>query len=279
MFGQVRKLGGFPNNTSTDLPNDLSNLITKQEIITWDNATGMNPLCNYFDRVPNVNVTKMSYGEMLAATYDMGIHCVTSLHKGKLSSAHYEVFAKADYKNPFAAACKRLGQWWHIHHLLNRADALEYDFTVVRQIDTIFEFDTNCEQIKNELTGRAKSLFMTGDYPADIPMIYELGFKEAMTSFSTFITWSHAFIFNRAAVKLLRDNFYQFAAYETNRYFELIGENNYTMSIPAVIIIQIAVKQEIEMISLPKIIIHPTHARGQGRPVTDDYARIDRTGI
>jgi len=137
----------------------------------------------------------------------------------------------------------------------------------------------NSEGLIEQLTERPAALFKTDKYPPDIPMIYELGFKQAMTSFSSFITWSHAFVFNRAAVRLLQENFYKLAAYETNRYFELIGENNYTMSIPAVIIIYLAIKQEIEMIALPNIIIHPTHARGQGRPVTDDYARIDRVGL
>jgi len=108
LFGQVRKLGGFPNHISTDLPNDLDKRIKKQEIITWDNATGMNPLCDYFDEVPNVDVTKMSYGEMISETYDMGFSCVTSLHRKKLSVANYEAYAKLDYADPIAGACKRL---------------------------------------------------------------------------------------------------------------------------------------------------------------------------
>ena len=279
MFGQVRKIGSFPKNLATDLHNDLSTIITKQEIMTWDNATGMNPLWYYFDKVPNVDVTKMSYGKMLAETYDMGIPCVTSLQDSKLSAAHYDAFASADPKNKYSAACKRLGQWWHIHHLLNRPDALDYDFTIFRQTDTIFEFDVNRESLKVDLIEGPTILFQSNRYPADIPMIYELGFKNAMTSYSSFITWSHAFIFNRAAVKQLQSNFYELAAHEANRYFELIGENNYTMSIPAVIITLLAVKQDVEMMSVPKMIIHPTHARGQGMPDVSNYARVDRAGM
>lgn len=279
MFGQIRKVGKFPDNLATDLHNDLSTIITKQEVMTWDNATGMNPLWRYFDKVPNVDVTRMSYGKMLAETYDMGVPCVTSLQDEQLSDSHYDAFAKADSKNKYSAACKRLGQWWHIHHLLNRPDALDYDFTIFRQTDTIFEFDVNRESLKVNLLEGPKSLFQTKNYPADIPMIYELGFKNAMTSYSSFITWSHAFIFNRAAVKKLQNNFYELAAHEANRYFELIGENNYTMSIPAVIITLLAVKQDVEMISIPRIIMHPTTARGQGMPDVSNYARVDRAGM
>jgi hypothetical protein len=61
LYGQVRKLNGYPELKCTDLPNDVSTIIGKQEVITWDNTTGMNPL---YDSLPTD--TLLSYGEMLA---------------------------------------------------------------------------------------------------------------------------------------------------------------------------------------------------------------------
>lgn len=280
LFGQVRKLGGkYKNLQCTDLPNDTNCVITKQEVITWDDATGMNPLCDYLNEVPNITINKMSYGCMLEQTYDMGAPCVTTL-SDKLLPAEYEALIREDYTNRFAAACKRLGQWWHIHHFLNRPDALDYDFTIVRQIDTVIESFVNQEEILKELTERANTLFQTKTYPATIPMIYDMGADEdRMDHVGGLITWSHAFVLNRATVKILRNNFYRLALYEANRYFELIGENNYTMGLPTPVLFRLAIKQEIEMLSMPRLVQHPTVVRGQGKPICEDYARIDRAGI
>jgi len=284
LFGQVRKLGGkYENQLCTDLPRDLASLITKQEIATWDNATGMNPLHNYFDAGP-ITVAKLSYGEMLAETYDMGFVCITSLTRNKLTSAEYEKLIRRDYRNEYSASCKRLAQWWTCNYLLNRPDILEYDYVVLRQIDTIFENHVDQECLLGEMTQRNIEVFKADAHLADIPIMYDMSHGMGKWHASSMMTWPYAFILNRAAVSTIKDTFYQHAVFEVNKYFERIGSENFTLGFPGGIMLSIAIKKDIDVIALNRPIQAPTQSRGTTSKEMvnypeNDYARLDRTGI
>jgi hypothetical protein len=284
LYGQVRKLHAFPDLSCTDLPNDLASLVPKQEIITWNNATGMNP---HWDTLPVTEL--LSYGDMIVESQAMGSAWINKLTHGNFSAADFEACVRDDYKNEITLICKRLAQWWMIDRFLNRPDALNYDFVIVRQIDTLFNPIANVEMLESELKRSNEKIFFSGEtsikpavcyddrYTGMIPICYDVSLDMERHPSSTMIS-SHAFILNRSAVITLKDNFYQLALNEIDHYYKLLGSSNYLDGDPGGIMHRICVKQNVEPISLRAVFLRPEVCRGGEKGGKIDFANLDRVG-
>lgn len=274
LYGQVRKLHGYPNLECTDLPNDLISLITKQEIITWDNTTGMNPLWNSLP-----TVVLLSYGEMLEKSWNMDLVWLKELTNGeKYTATQFEESIKENYNNEFTLISKRLSMWWFIDCFLNRPDVLNYDHVIIRQIDTLFNPFCNVEMIKDEMTRRHQKVFSSDNIPAGVPICYDLSLDMNRRHPSSTMITSHTFILNRKAVKILKDNFYQLVLNEIDYYYKMIGPNNFLNGDPGGIMHRICIKQNVEPISLREIFLRPEWCRGGEKGGTIDFSNLDRSG-
>jgi len=95
---------------------------------------------------------------------------------------------------------------------------------------------------------------------------------------------SYAYILNRSAVKLLQGRFYQLALNELNYYDKLLYPNELLLGKPGIAMLRIAVKHNIESVSLGPLIINPEQVR-RGPPDANgneqppiDYSQLDRSG-
>ena len=273
LFGQVRKLHAYPDLICTDLPNDLADVVTKQEIITWNNTTGMNPLCDYLPAI------LMSYGEMLEETFEMEETHLKALTGGRQFTAdHYEVLIREDYNNEYTRLCKLLAQWWHMHHFLKRPDLFLYDFIILRQIDTLFNPDINAEMLINEMEKRNEKFFSSPNIPGGVAVCYDFSFDLKQRHPSS--TWvpSHGFILNPAAIHKFKDNFYQCAVKEIDHYWKMLGTNIFLPGDPGIIMPRICVKQNVEPISIRDPLLRPEQCRGGNKGGTIDFSNLDRAG-
>jgi len=125
-----------PGTYCTDLPNDMASIIPNQQLITWDNATGMNPYHADFDKMKDVDVTKMSYGEMLHKTQKMDVDFFTERFNTPLKASEFDDLIKQDYKNKATSTAKLLAAWWHMEAFLRQEDILNYDYICFRQNDS-----------------------------------------------------------------------------------------------------------------------------------------------
>lgn len=274
LFGQVRKLNNYPDMLCTDLPNDLRSIITKHEIITWDNATGMNPLC---DDLPEFTIDKMSYGEMLVKTVDM--EYLDTIPGGRpITKWLFEELIRKDYTNEYTRLCKLLGQWWHIHHFLKRPDLFLYDFIILRQIDTLFNPDVDAEMLINEMEKRNQKFFSSPNIPDGVAVCYDFSFDLKQRHPSTTWVSSHGFILNPAAIHKFKDNFYQFAVKEIDHYWKMLGNDIFLIGDPGVIMPRICIKQNVEPISIRDPLLRPEVCRGGGKGGTVDFSNLDRSG-
>lgn len=274
LYGQMRILRGYPDLKCTDLPNDLDSVVTRQQIITWNNNTGMNPLYNHMR-----DITLMSYGEMLEKSWDMDSVWLDRITDGKkLTAAEYEAKVMEDYSNEFTLLCKRLSMWWLIGQCLNQPDVLDYDFVIVRQIDTLFNPHCNAEMLADEMA-RANTKVLGGkDIPAGIPVCYDLSKDMDRRHASSTMLTSHAFILNRDAVITLKDSFYQKALHEVDYYYIMLGSHNFLNGDPGGIMHRICIKQNVEPMSVREIFLRPEHCRGGDKGGKVDFSNIDRTG-
>ena len=276
LFGQIRKLNAYPDLRCIDLPNDLASVITKHEIITWDNATGMNPLC---DALPEFTIDKMSYGEMLVKT--VGMEYLNKITDGQqFHAAKFEELIREDYNNGYTRLCKLLAQWWHIHHFLKRPDLFHYDFIILRQTDTLFNPHVNAEMLVNEMEKRNQKFFSSRNIPNGVAVCYDFSFDRKQRHPST--TWvpSHGFILNPAAIHKLKDNFYQFVVNEIDYYWKLLGTTDiFLLADPGVIMPRICIKQDVEPIAIRDPLLLPEVCRGGKKGGTINFSNLDRAGV
>jgi len=259
-------------------------MILKQEIATWDNATGMNPLHDLPSQLsPGVLCNKFSYGDMLVESYALGGICVTELSEGPFDPLRYEKLIRRDFKNQYTAACKRLSMWWLKSKLLSSPDILDYDYILLRQFDTLIRPHITKKIIIDKITSTTKQLFNQKQPKSHIPLMYEMSGEHRTTigqkpqsavAASSYIP-SYAYLLNRAAVELLKDDFYKSALIECDHYYKTIGQDNFTMGLPGVIMLKIAIKHDIEIIKMKAIVDDPINVRGTPA-LQHDYARLDR---
>ena len=277
LYGQIRKLHAGDGLTCLSLPNDISSIIPKQEVVTWDNTTGMNPL---WDSMPEFTVATLSYGKMLETSWDMNSVWLKELTNNvKFTADEFEALVREDYTNECTLLCKRLSMWWLIDYFLNRPDVLDYDYIIVRQVDTVIQPDCNAEQILDEMATSNQKIFKSDHVPAGIPVCYDLSRgRDPQHHSSTMIT-SHAFILNREAVIILKDNFYQLVLNEIDHYYNLLGADNFLDGDPGGILHRICVKQTIESLSLQEIYMRPEDCRIGDKGGTVNYSNLDRSGV
>jgi hypothetical protein len=275
LYGQVRKLNGYPELKCTDLPNDVSTIIGKQEVITWDNTTGMNPL---YDSLPTD--TLLSYGEMLATAWDMDSIWLKQITNGdQLDPEEYEARIMEDYSNEFTLLSKRLALWWFTDCFLNREDVLDYDFVIIRQVDTLWNPHCNARMVFDEMGRSNQKVFNNYNIPEGIPVCYDLSMDMNRRHPSATMLTSHAFILNREAVKILKDNFFRFSLHEVDFYYTILGSNNFLNGDPGGIMHKICIKNDVESVSLREVFLRPEFCRGGEKGGKVDYSNLDRTGV
>jgi len=208
-FGQVRAVKetwkGMPNTWTPavlDLPTSRG--------VTWDNATGMNPL---FDQA-TVPVEYYSYGKVIsiasALDYDFVNDFIEPGHLGK----YYDTMIARDYKSHYARLAQNLATLAGMHYALSQNDARDFDFVVTRQFDTWWKPNTPDfnERIHHILHESAK-IFTGSGREQNIPIAYTISInlhenpKEYVEFPVVGATRSLAMIFNKAAVEVLYDEF------------------------------------------------------------------------
>jgi len=280
-YGQVRRIWQEKNIVCTDLPNDTSSIITKQELITWNNDTGMNPYHADFDDM--IDVKKMSYGEMLYETQKYNAKFMTNRFKTVQTAAEFEELIRQDYKNVYTSTAKLLAAWWHMDHFLTQDDALDYDFICLRQTDSYIDDWVTAAGFEREIKEKNKIVLGRADH--NIPVVYNLQYMNRRTIWpsANFIP-SYAYLLNRPAIKILRGKLYQLALHEMDYYDALIGERGLLLDKPGIAMLRIAVKNNIESVSLGPLILNPEQVQrgpadenGNEQPPID-YSQLDRSG-
>lgn len=156
---------------------------------------------------------------------------------------------------------------------------MDYDFVIVRQIDTLFDPNVNAEMIVDEMAIANLKVFGTKDIPVGIPVCYDSSLDTDRRHTSSTMLSSHAFILNREAVSTLKDSFYQKALHEVDYYYMLLGSHNFLNGDPGGIMHRVCIKQNVELLSVRGIFLSPEVCRGREKGGTIDYSNLDRTGI
>jgi hypothetical protein len=213
----------------TDIPAVLKPYIKKQQVITWDNATGMNPL---WDKAPCDDVIYKKYGDMLRDAYEISVHngltYVPDLISGGLSIDEYEAKIKEDHNNNYSMLCFALGFWWHIHHLLNQSDALDYDFITVRQMDTWYYPILTEAQVDHVFNGLRRQVLLSPQFDEpkipfdDIPVAWTGVTMHPIFPMTTWIE-SYFYMFNRATVEIMREDFFTKILQEIEIFYKRNG--------------------------------------------------------
>ena len=247
----------------------------------------MNPYHADFDNM--IDVKKLSYGDMLEHTQDMDATCLTRRTSSRLTAEEFEAVIKEDYKHTFTAAAKLLAAWWHMDHFLNQPDVLDYDYICLRQTDSYIDFWVTAESVRQEITEKNLKVLGRENERHQIPVVYKCNWcrlsdpRRTIWPSANFIP-SYAYILNRSAVKLLQGRFYQLALNELNYYDKLLYPNELLLGKPGIAMLRIAVKHNIESVSLGPLIINPEQVR-RGPPDANgneqppiDYSQLDRSG-
>jgi hypothetical protein len=258
LFGQIR----LPQ-VAYNMSDMVSAFITKRQVVTWDNSTGMNPL---WQDVPEGSI-HLSYEAMLL--------------ESTLTPEGQSNFELDDWSSRDAYIAKALGQWYHIAHLMNLPDALDYDYTIFRQTDTVLArmlpvyFESSLVPSVNRLTsvvyGSGKIKPVT-----NIPVIIA-GSKPFYPAYPALIQIpSHLWIINREGIKRLRHVFYQDMENEIDRYQRTIGFNTQqVVGQPGNLLARVAIKNDLEIVGtdLDPII------QFYRPPDASDYSSIERIGF
>lgn len=213
----------------TSIPSVLKPYIKEQQIITWDNATGMNPL---YDKPPIDNVIYKTYGNMLRDAYEISVHnnlkYVPDLIEAGLTPGQYDQKIKEDHNNNYSMLCLSLGFWWHIHHLLNQPDALDYDYLVVRQMDTWYYPLLTEEHVNHVFEGSRKQVLLSPQFEEpqipldDIPVAWAGVTNNPMFPMSTWID-SYFYMFNKPTVEIIQKDFFTRILQEIEIFYQRNG--------------------------------------------------------
>ncbi len=249
-YGQVRAVTETLNGTATTVVPPALN-ITKQEAITWDNATGMNPL---WDKT-TVPTQYLSYGEMLqTATRWNSSYALAHLEQYQ-SEEFYHKSIKDDYKNDYSMLCHTLAPLWMLHHTLAQPNVLDYDYIVARQFDTWFNYPLHPltqERIKFILSDDV------GDYThrvspnkdQNIPIIYAGNLKNTVKFPIVGNIASYFLILNKEAVEILRHDFFRLALEEMDLLYDQVGYSKFLRGNVGNVFCKIFIKNNIHVIDI-----------------------------
>lgn len=201
IFGQIRDLKAEMTGISPLQINDELKSIIETKIITWDNSTGMNPKYNKYK-----TEKQLSYGRMLFGLHLRGLQFTEKLRRFE-TVEEYEIKIANNYFESGAQFSNLLGQWWHVHHFLQSADASEYDFHIFRQCDTYYVPWLDRDILEFTLIDNVPTV--TGVDQKHIPVMYVLASSiPPDQQYNPVFVPSFAFALNNAAVKLCKDTFY-----------------------------------------------------------------------
>ncbi len=232
MVGQVRAINdnifreyNMPGEfLPKDLPESMKPYIKKRQLMTWDNSTGMNPL---WDQPPFEDVIYMSYGDMLRDAYETGLDYVTETLPA-LTAKQYNKFIVEKVGEREGELCFRLAMWWHMWKMMNQPDALDYDFTIMRQCDTWYWPFLEHRRVCELFDHTPKHFFLPedGSEPKipleEHPMVW-IGCFQNRKYPSTIMSHSTYYVFNRAALKKLQKGFFYLMVEEIDRLYTDIG--------------------------------------------------------
>lgn len=216
-FGQVRAVtetfNGTPNTWTPEVLN-----VSRQCGVTWDNTTGMNPL---YDKA-NIDLNYYSYGEVLSMVASKEYSFVNDFIEPMQTPEFYDNKIKENYENHYARLAFLFATPWGIDQLLAQEGNDEFDFIVVRQFDTFWR------SANPEITDRIRYIFDEGsqllsertDKIHNIPIAYALA-KNLEDYPSEYVKFpvigcmhSSVIIFNRAAMNILRQKYFNLALAE-----------------------------------------------------------------
>lgn len=263
LYGQVRAIddnvyrgyGISGKALPSTIPVILKPFIKKQQIITWDNATGMNPL---WEQAPGDNVIHESYGDMIRDAYEISVHngltYVPDMVDIGLTVDQYDVKITEDHNNNYAMLCLSLGFWWHIHRLLNQPDVLEYDYLIVRQMDTWFYPLLTKENLYTIFEYFRRQVLLSRHFEEptmplyDIPVTWAVQYSNNIFPMSTWIE-SFFYMFNKPTVEILQKNFFLKILQEIEIFYLRNGKNtNPILGKPGVLFHHVAIKNDITVI-------------------------------
>lgn len=273
LFGQIRAVDdnvyrdtGIPKTAvPTTIPEALSPFVTDQEVITWNNDTGMNPL---WLKSPLDNTAYKSYGQMLKYSYDLSLdHNLTFMIDliPYCTAEEYDVIIKEDHSSNYALLCASLGFWWHIHLFLEQD--ITYDYIALRQHDTWYYPELKEHQVAK--------IFKEDP---DIPTMFITKINTINYPTTAFIQ-AFFYMFNRAAAaQLYKDDFYVLILKEVDRYYKMLAKNAQQIyGKSGVILHNVCVKNNINIIDIDQLVGEiycwiPT----QRSPDCKDYGRNER---
>ncbi len=288
-YGQVRAVNDnlFADHNITgeyyshSLPDTLKPFVTKQQAMTWDNVTGMNPM---WDKSPIEDTKYFRYGDMLKEAHQrstlLGLSFVPSIIED-MRPHSYEIRLKADHNSPISMLCLALGWWWHIDKLLREPDALDYDYTAFRQFDTWYWPMMDKERVYKLFEYSRRQVLLAQEYEEtnipyhDIPVIWGCGAKHAGFPLASWIN-SYFLMFNRATVELFREDFFDRILQEIEIHFMRGGPySKFILRKPGCLIHNIAIKNDVPVLD----IIDDTYCWiPHGRDVaTLDWAHTERS--
>jgi hypothetical protein len=249
LFGQIRNC-----KDAFTIPAGLREIITKQQIITWDNVTGMNPM--YYN-TPSGTIY-VSYKKMLEESKLSSMKSLT-INNSTLNTA----------TSPEVLVAKILGQWWHIYQLMNLPDALDYDYTVFRQTDTYYRRNADEQFFNEHVISRLKQMTKGKN---NLPAIFnaiELQTDKWPSQLQPKSSW---WIINRRGLEILQHKFYDYIEQEIEYYQNNIGFScQQIQGRPAYILSKIAIKNNFELVGFRTSLVHQFPS-----DPADDYTRLNR---
>ena len=289
LYGQVRAIEdniyrGY--NTPgmalpSSIPESLRQHIKEQQVITWDNATGMNPL---WESPPVDNVIYKSYGKMIQEAYEISMDCgltyVPDHINYRVSTSEYDQKIKEDHDNNYSMLCLSLGFWWHIHQLLNQPDVLNYDYLIVRQMDTWFYPLITDNQVQGLFDDLRKLVLLSPQFETptipldDIPVTWAMQVNNSLFPMSTWIE-SFFYMFNKATVEILQKDFFTKILQEIEIFYQRNGAKaRPILGKPGTLFHHVAIKNDITIIDTSNnVFVWIPDRRSRSCP---DYARNER---
>ena len=249
IYGQVRSTEDEDLSQGVLMPHVVPNAwtdhIIQQQLFTWTNHTGMNPL---WADSPVEDVTYFRYGEMLSEV------------DGSRTPVEWDEFVAAqgpDFTNvDIALKIKILAQWYLIHQFLNTPDALSYDYLILRQHDTSFKIKEDPHTFGHEFNKVKTFFFHTSKreapgYSSHI-MVKHLYENDTIHDRSLInAIGGNFFMFDKQAVAILRSNFFQQIAKQADFYTNtLIPDCRQAARVPGTLLMDVAIKNDIHLVNM-----------------------------